>query len=109
MWSKIYYLKYIQGDSRIVSDLCIYKNIITYFDTFDLQYCFIFLKSDYCDHKIVFKLKNSKVFYERVIYIAGIKVLSQTLFVNHLVYTYMTIYSLLEAIFFDILFIEIGQ
>jgi hypothetical protein len=34
---------------------------------------------------IRFKLKNSKVFYERVICIAGIKVLNQTLFLNHLV------------------------
>jgi hypothetical protein len=33
---------------------------------------------------IRFKLKNSEVIYERVIYIAGIKVLNQTLFVNHL-------------------------
>jgi hypothetical protein len=30
-------------------------------------------------------LKNREVFYEKVIYVAGIKALNQTLFVNHLV------------------------
>jgi hypothetical protein len=57
-----------------------------YFDTFDWYYCFIFLKSNYYDHKILFKLKNSEGFYERVICVAGIKALNEKLFVNHPVY-----------------------
>jgi hypothetical protein len=70
----------------------IYKNIIRYFDTFDWHYCFIFLKPDYYDHKMLFKLKNSEVFYGRVICVAGIKALNQTLFVNHPVYLWITLY-----------------
>jgi hypothetical protein len=57
-----------------------------YFDTFDWYYCFIFLKSNYYDHKILFQLKNSEGFYERVICVAGIKALNEKLFVNHRVY-----------------------
>jgi hypothetical protein len=48
--------------------------------------------ADNYDHKILFKLKNSESFYERVIYVAGIKALNQTLFVNHLVF-FSPIYS----------------
>jgi hypothetical protein len=40
------------------------------------------LWDDY-DLKFFFKLKNSKVFYERVIFVSGIKALNQTLFVNY--------------------------
>jgi hypothetical protein len=32
-----------------------------------------------------FKLKNSQVFHERVIFVVGVKPLNQTLLVNHLV------------------------
>jgi hypothetical protein len=35
-------------------------HIHNYFDTFGWHYCLIFLKSDYYDHKILFKLKNSE-------------------------------------------------
>jgi hypothetical protein len=45
--------------------------------------------SDYYDHKILFKLKNSELFYERVIYLAGIKTL------NHLVLLFIICHELL--------------
>jgi phage-related holin len=61
------YVFFIQGDSQIVSNLFT-KNIII------------------LTHLIDTILINSEIFNERVICIAGIKVLNQTLFVNHPVY-----------------------
>jgi phage-related holin len=61
------YVFFIQGDSQIVSNLFT-KNMII------------------LTHLIDTILINSEVFNERVICVAGIKVLDQTLFVNHPVY-----------------------
>jgi hypothetical protein len=67
--------------NNIRSGIVVKKKLLQQFQEWDS--CEEKLLQHY-DHNFFFKLKNSKVFYERV----GIKALNQTVFVDHLICIY---------------------